>query len=45
LDVQYPGYGFAGNKGYGTLNHRKALQSLGLSLVHRASFQINPVIR
>ena len=40
LDVQYPGYGFAVNKGYGTLAHREMLQSLGPSPVHRTTFHL-----
>jgi len=40
LDGQYPGYGFAINKGYGTLAHRRALQALGPCPVHRASFHL-----
>lgn len=38
LDAQYPGYGFAIHKGYGTQLHRQALQALGPSPVHRLSF-------
>ncbi len=38
LDVEYPGYGLASNKGYGTDAHRKAIHSLGLSAIHRKSF-------
>jgi ribonuclease HII len=40
LDLTYPGYDFAGHKGYGTLAHRQALQRLGASLVHRNSFAL-----
>ena len=40
LDLQYPGYGFSIHKGYGTLSHRQALQALGPSPVHRASFHL-----
>jgi ribonuclease HII len=36
---QYPGYGFAAHKGYGTAAHRLAMQRLGLSPIHRRSFQ------
>jgi ribonuclease HII len=36
---QYPGYGFATHKGYGTAAHRLAMQRLGLSPIHRRSFQ------
>lgn len=35
---QYPGYGFASHKGYGTTAHRLAMQRLGLAPIHRRSF-------
>lgn len=35
----YPGYGFAQNKGYPTAEHKKALRFLGLSPIHRRSFR------
>lgn len=38
LDKQYPGYGFAQHKGYGTKSHLAALKKLGASPVHRRSF-------
>jgi ribonuclease HII len=38
LDSQYPGYGFAANKGYGTPQHLEALQRLGPTPIHRRSF-------
>jgi len=38
LDDQYPGYGFARHKGYGTAAHRAALESLGPCREHRLSF-------
>jgi len=38
LDARYPGYGFAGHKGYPTAAHVAALRSLGPSPVHRRSF-------
>lgn len=38
-DSQYPGYGFATNAGYGTVQHRKALSSLGITPIHRKSFE------
>lgn len=38
LDAQYPGYGFAVHKGYGTPQHRAALLALGPCELHRASF-------
>jgi ribonuclease HII len=40
LDREYPGYGFAAHKGYGTPEHRQALQKLGLSAIHRKSFPV-----
>ncbi len=36
--VEYPGYGFEVNKGYGTAEHLRALQELGVSPIHRRSF-------
>ena len=38
FDAQYPGYGFAANKGYGTAQHLEALQRLGPTPIHRRSF-------
>jgi ribonuclease HII len=38
LDSQYPGYGFAQHKGYGTALHRMALAQLGPCSEHRGSF-------
>jgi ribonuclease HII len=38
LDGRYPGYGFAGHKGYPTAAHIAALRRLGPSPVHRRSF-------
>ena len=38
LDVKYPGYGFAANKGYGTPQHLEALERLGPTSIHRRSF-------
>ena len=35
---QYPQYGFAGHKGYGTAAHMAALQAHGASIYHRRSF-------
>jgi ribonuclease HII len=39
-EVQFPGYGFAQNKGYGTAKHRAALDALGPCLLHRRSFHL-----
>src|SRR5882724_8232524 len=38
LDKQYPGYGFAGHKGYGTPEHVAAIAALGPCPGHRRSF-------
>jgi len=38
LDQRYPGYGWAGNAGYGTAGHRAALMRLGLTPHHRTGF-------
>jgi ribonuclease HII len=40
LDTQYPDYGFARHKGYGTLIHRKKIFGVGHSDIHRKTFQI-----
>nr|WP_174714459.1 ribonuclease HII [Legionella sainthelensi] len=40
LDAIYPGYGFAGHKGYPTVAHREALKRLGPSQIHRKSFAL-----
>lgn len=37
-DAQYPEYGFARNKGYGTKEHIEALKRLGPCPIHRYSF-------
>jgi len=41
LDREYPGYGFAAHKGYGTLAHRVAMERLGPSPIHRMSFRFH----
>lgn len=38
-DQEYPGYGFAQNKGYGTAEHMAALRELGMTPLHRKSFE------
>ncbi len=38
LDEQFPGYGFAAHKGYGTAAHQRALDTLGPCAEHRASY-------
>jgi ribonuclease HII len=42
-DEQFPGYGFARHKGYGTAAHLQALERLGPCPIHRKSFA--PVAR
>jgi len=37
-DETYPGYGFAKHKGYGTAAHRAAIETHGLTPIHRRSF-------
>ncbi len=41
MEQQYPGYGFAKHKGYGTKDHREAIVRLGPSPIHRLSFLKN----
>jgi ribonuclease HII len=43
MDALYPGYGFAGHKGYPSKMHLEALQRLGVTPIHRRSF--GPVAR
>ena len=38
LDEQFPGYGFARHKGYGTREHLLALDNLGACTIHRQSY-------
>lgn len=35
-----PGYGWASNKGYGSAAHREAIRNLGVSSLHRASWNL-----
>ena len=37
-DKQYPQYGFAAHKGYGTKEHYEALRTYGVTEIHRRSF-------
>jgi len=39
FDGLYPGYGFAGHKGYPSASHRAAIASLGPCPIHRKSFR------
>ena len=38
VDAEYPQYGFAGHKGYGTAAHLQALQEHGACPLHRETF-------
>jgi len=38
LDAQYPEYGFAKHKGYGTKQHLDAIRQYGLCAIHRKTF-------
>ncbi|MEC8661988.1 MAG: ribonuclease HII, partial [Pseudomonadota bacterium] len=38
LDKTFPGYGWAQNMGYGTAQHRDAIDRLGITIHHRRSF-------
>ena len=38
MDEVYPGYDFAGNKGYGTAKHYEGLRTIGYTPIHRRSF-------
>lgn len=39
LDAEYPAYGFAAHKGYGTKKHLEALRKHGATIFHRQSFR------
>jgi ribonuclease HII len=39
LDLEYPCYGFARHKGYGTKQHLDALREIGPCPIHRRSFE------
>lgn len=43
LALEYPGYGWEKNAGYGTAKHLEALQTLGITEWHRLSF--SPVLK
>ncbi|MCI8400697.1 MAG: ribonuclease HII [Lachnospiraceae bacterium] len=40
-EKQYPGYGFASHKGYGSASHMEAIRSLGPCPLHRRTFLKN----
>lgn len=43
LDLCYKGYGLGKHKGYGTQSHRSAMRRLGVSPIHRRSFQVKEI--
>jgi len=40
LDETHPGYGWARNKGYGTIDHRSAIDRLGPTIHHRTTWNL-----
>lgn len=44
LHEDFPMYGWNQNKGYGTAQHRKAIEVHGLCVHHRRSFRIQPTL-
>ena len=44
LDSRYPGYGLGKHKGYGTQTHRLAMKQLGISPIHRKTFQVKELL-
>ncbi len=44
LDKEYPEYGFAKHKGYGTKAHCEAIQKYGVLEIHRKSFMTKKVL-
>jgi ribonuclease HII len=45
LHILFPQYNWKQNKGYGTLEHRKAIEQFGLCEHHRKSFDIDPKVQ
>ena len=43
LEEQFPGYGLARHKGYGTTSHRVAIERLGHSPIHRKAFTFKKI--
>lgn len=39
FDLEYPRYGFADHKGYGTATHRELIKAIGPCEIHRVSFE------
>jgi ribonuclease HII len=44
LDLRYPDWGWSRNRGYGTESHRRSLQEIGRSYLHRKTFRWSPVL-
>ena len=40
--IQFPGYGWETNVGYPTPEHREGIKKLGITAIHRKSFQLLP---
>jgi ribonuclease HII len=40
LHQEFPAYNWASNKGYGTPEHRRAIETFGISKYHRKSFRL-----
>lgn len=43
LDLQFQGYGLGKHKGYGTQVHRSAMKRMGMSPIHRKTFQVKSI--
>jgi ribonuclease HII len=43
IDAEFPQYGWAGNKGYPTVEHRKAISEYGTTHYHRMTFRLLPL--
>jgi len=44
LALRHPGWGWSHNRGYGTESHRRSLQEMGRSYLHRKTFRWSPVL-
>ncbi|MBK6963054.1 MAG: ribonuclease HII [Bacteroidales bacterium] len=45
LHTEFPEYGWDQNKGYGTLQHRRAIKEYGQTIWHRKSFKVKDQLR
>jgi ribonuclease HII len=45
MDLMFPGYGFAGHKGYGTEEHYEMIKKLGVCGIHRRSYMKKIMIK